>query len=121
MLFKNVPGDPHPDGNSLTRLEQFHYRRYSLVLLLLFLGMIVFAGWAANFNIDEVARANGEVIASSRVQIIQAVEGGVLVALNVKEGDRVVSGQVLAELDQTKIRAAVREVEAKACSTEGKG
>ena len=102
------------------RLETFHLHRYSLVLLVLFLGLVAFACWALRFNIDEVARAHGEVIASSRVQIIQAVDGGVLVALNVKEGDRVAAGQVLAELDQSRIGAAVLEIRARLAALRAK-
>lgn len=41
-------------------------------------------------------------IGSSRVQITQAVDGGVLAELNVKEGDQVAEEQVLARLNQTR-------------------
>lgn len=107
-------------GSDPIRLEKFHTGRYSLVLWVLFLGLITFIFWAMNFKIDEVARASGEVIASSRVQIIQAVDGGVLIALNVKEGDRIEAGQVLAELDQTKIQATVMEVKARLAALKAK-
>jgi adhesin transport system membrane fusion protein len=83
------------------------------LLALLFIGLIAFIIWAMFFSIDEVARASGEVIASSRVQVIQAVDGGVLSQLNVKEGDRVQPGQVLARLDQTRIGASVGETAAR--------
>ncbi len=106
--------------DGLTHLEKFHLRHYSLALLVLLLGLVAFVYWAMNFSIDEVARASGEVIASSRVQIIQAVDGGVLVDLNVKEGDRVEAGQILATLEQTKIRAAVLEIEARLASLRAK-
>ena len=100
-------------GNQETirRLENYHRRHYSLVLWLLLLGLGVFIVWASVFRIDRVARATGEVIASSRVQVIQAVDGGVLASLNVREGDSVKSGQVLAQLDLTRIGAAVSEID----------
>lgn len=104
----------------LSRLESYHQRSYSLVLLALFGGMIAFIVWATIFTLDEVARAHGEVIASSRVQIIQAIDGGVLVSLNLKEGDRVEVGQVLAEFDRTKVRAAVMEIEARLAALKAK-
>lgn len=53
------------------------------------------------------------MIASSRVQVIQAVDGGVLSELHVKEGDRVKPGQILARLDQTRVGASVAEVKAR--------
>ncbi len=119
-MSSNYCGYQDTDNHDLTRLERYHLRHYSLVLLILFLGLAAFVYWALNFNIDEVARASGEVIASSRVQIIQAVDGGVLLALNVKEGDMVEAGQVLAELDQTKIKAAVKEIEARLAALRAK-
>jgi len=119
MLSKYSGRDPFADAD-LTRLEKYHLHHYSLVLLVLFLGVIAFILWAMNFNLDEVARAHGEVIASSRVQIIQTVDGGVLVSLNVKEGDRVDAGQVLAELDKTRIGAAVQEIVARLAALKAK-
>lgn len=60
------------------------------------------------------------MIASSRVQIIQAVDGGVLASLNVREGDSVESGQILAQLDQTRIGAAVKEIDARLSALKAK-
>lgn len=97
----------------VNRLENFHLRRHGVLLSVLLIGIIVFVVWAMIFRIDEVAKATGEVIASSRVQVIQAVDGGVLSELAVKEGDRVKPGQLLARLDQTRVGATVGEVEAR--------
>jgi adhesin transport system membrane fusion protein len=97
--------------DTVQRLESYYQRRYSPVLWLLLVGLIAFIVWASVFRIDRVARAFGEVIASSRVQIIQSVDGGVLASLNVREGDSVETGQVLAQLDLTRIGAAVKEID----------
>ncbi len=103
-----------PDSQSrVDRLENFHRRRHGPLLGLVVVGVFAFVTWAMVFRIDEVARASGEVIASSRVQVIQAVDGGVLSVLAVKEGDRVKPGQLLAKLDLTKVGATVSEVEAR--------
>ncbi|OPX55193.1 hemolysin secretion protein D [Oceanospirillum multiglobuliferum] len=82
-------------------------------MLLLLAGFIGFVAWANSFYIDQVARATGEVISSSRVQIIQAVDAGVLSQLNVREGDQVKAGQVLAQFDQVRLDAYVKEIEAR--------
>src|SRR5206468_3890192 len=66
--------------------------------------------------IDESTRASGTVIASSRVQVIQSVDGGVLEQLRVREGDRVRKGEVLAVFDETRTRASLQETEAKRTS-----
>jgi adhesin transport system membrane fusion protein len=121
MLFDSYfSADDEGNRRKATRLENFHRRNYSLVLRLLVVGLGVFIVWANEFRIDQVARATGEVIASSRVQIIQAVDGGVLESIKVKEGDRVEAGQILARLDQTRTGAAVKEIEARLTSLKAK-
>jgi len=92
----------------------------SLVTLSISAGLVAFVFWAYHYQIDQVARASGEVIAASRVQIIQAVDGGVLEALNVREGDRVAKGDVIATLDQSRVGAAVKEIEARLSALEAK-
>ena len=87
--------------------------RYSLVLWVLVLGCAAVATWAFHFRIDQTTRGTGTVIASSRLQVIQAVDGGVIRELTVKEGDQVAEGQVLARFDRTRFTAAVRELDAR--------
>jgi len=86
---------------------------HSLIIWVLVLGVVFASIWAGVYHIDEVARASGTVIASSRVQVIQSVDGGVIETLSVKEGDRVEAGQVLATLVQTRFAASVSELSAK--------
>jgi len=77
------------------------------------LALAAFIGWATYAQIDQVSRASGQVIPAGRVQIIQSADGGVIGAINVREGDRVRKGQVLVLLDRVKIAAAVDEGRAK--------
>jgi adhesin transport system membrane fusion protein len=114
MWFEHHDSDDDPVVQArIKRLENFHRRDHKLLFTLILLGFISFVGWAMIFRIDEVVRASGEVIASSRVQVIQAVDGGVLAQLLVKEGDRVKPGEILARLDQTRVGASVGEVDAR--------
>lgn len=114
MLFDSFFSEDDAENQKVAkRLENYYQRNYSLVLWVLFAGLIVFVVWASSFRIDQVARATGEVIASSRVQIIQSVDGGVISSLHVKEGDSVIAGQVIATLDTTRIGAAVKEIDAR--------
>jgi adhesin transport system membrane fusion protein len=69
--------------------------------------------WASQAEIDQSTQAAGKVIASSRTQVIQSPDGGILEKLYVKEGDKVEKGQLLAVLDQTRTEAAYKETEAK--------
>ncbi len=91
----------------------YHKKKRSLIVWPMLFALVAFIVWAEHFYIDEVAQAQGEVIASSRVQLIQSVDGGVILELNVREGDRVVAGQLLGQLDQTRLSASVGETEAR--------
>ncbi|MFT5720789.1 MAG: adhesin transport system membrane fusion protein [Motiliproteus sp.] len=121
MLFDRFfAADGAHNSAVIKRLETYHERRLSPLLLVLLLGMGAFVYWASHFMIDEVARASGEVITSSRVQVIQAVDGGVLSSLDVREGDRVEQGQVLATLDDTRFEAMVNEIVARLSALKAK-
>ncbi|WP_372599895.1 HlyD family type I secretion periplasmic adaptor subunit [Amphritea sp.] len=100
--------------------EQDDKERGSLVVWVVLLAVAAFVGWAYQFKIDQVARATGEVVAKSRIQVIQAVDGGVLADLRVREGDRVEPGQVIAQLDQVRIGAAVNEIDARLSALKAK-
>lgn len=69
--------------------------------------------WAWHAEIDQSTRVTGQVIPSSRSQVIQAADGGVLEKLLVKQGERVEKGQLLAVLDRTRSEAGYKETEAK--------
>ena len=84
-----------------------------LVLWLIVVILIVFITWASVSNIDQIARAQGQVIASSRTQIIQSSDGGVIEEMLVKEGDAVKKGDVLVRLDKTKVEASFLETKSK--------
>ncbi len=74
--------------------------------------------FAAFFEIDQAVRAQGQVIPGSRTQVIQAVDGGMLIALRVKEGDRISAGQVLGELEPDRARAGFSQAQAEVASRE---
>lgn len=75
-----------------------------------------FVAWANWAELDQITRANGQVIASSRNQVIQASDGGVLAALPVREGAQVRKGDVLARFDRTRTEASYLESAAKAAA-----
>lgn len=85
----------------------------SLVLWVIVLGVTAAVLWASFYRIDEITKGTATVIASSRMQFIQAVDGGVLDKLMVKEGDRVERGQVLATLDTIRFQASYNELDAR--------
>lgn len=103
--------------------EQAHHKvyssGYSVVLWILVTGLVAAIVWASVYRIDQVVRGTGTVIASSRVQVIQAVDGGVLKSLKVREGDVVKQGEVLAVLDQTRFAAQVMELDSRLAALYG--
>ena len=74
------------------------------------LTVIVFLIWSALAWVDEIVRAPGQIVPSSRPQIIQNLEGGILAELDVAEGDVVEAGQPLARLQGTHYQAVMEEV-----------
>lgn len=97
--------------NETDKKKKSEYERPSKVLWTLVIAFFVTAVWAYFYRIDQVVRGPGTFIAASRVQVIQAVDGGMITSLKVKEGDRVEQGQVLATLDDGRSGAAVKELD----------
>lgn len=75
--------------------------------------LILFFLWATFFRIDQVVNAQGQVIASSRTQIVQAADGGVLVDMRVQEGAEVKAGDVIAVLQKDRALASFTESQGK--------
>lgn len=82
----------------------------SLTIWLCAITVWAFIIWASCAWVDEIVRAEGEIISSSRPQIIQNLEGGILSELLVKEGDEVLRGDVLARLHGTQFRSSVDDL-----------
>ncbi len=61
--------------------------------------------WALFGKIDIVATAQGKIIPSGRVKVIQPMEIGVVRQIHVHEGQRVEAGDLLIELDPTSTQA----------------
>jgi adhesin transport system membrane fusion protein len=76
--------------------------------------LTIFIIWASIAELDEVTRAPGAVIASSRTQVIQSQDGGVIQELLVKEGDVVENNQILARLETTRAETSFLEARARA-------
>lgn len=85
-------------------------RRMVWVLGAMFAALLVWGWFAA---LDEVATGEGKVVPTSREQVIQSLEGGILKKLLVRQDDIVRPGQVLAQLDPTQAGSTMEESEAK--------
>ena len=78
-----------------------------LLLIAAFIGIALW--WASVAEIDEVTRGQGKVVPSSKVQIIQNLEGGILADVLVSEGQMVEKGDVLLKIDDTRFSSSFRE------------
>lgn len=76
-------------------------------------GLLLLLIWASVGDIDQVTRAQAQLIAAERTQLIQSPDGGVLTQLHVKEGDEVKAGQLLVTLQKERAAAAVSDSQAK--------
>ena len=88
------------------------------VIILFFIFLVVFVIWAYNSPVEEVTRGNGNIIPSSREQVIQSLDPGIVTEIMVKEGDMVEKDQILMKLDDTRSSAVLRESEAKVANLE---
>ncbi len=75
--------------------------------------LVVALAWAGFFSLDEITRGQGKVIPSSREQVIQSLDSGVLREMLVREGDVVEKDQVLLQMDDARSGAGFREANEK--------
>ncbi|MCQ9122083.1 HlyD family type I secretion periplasmic adaptor subunit [Rodentibacter pneumotropicus] len=99
------------DLNAALQVEK--HRGIFSVIILFFIFLVTFVIWAYFSPLEEVTRGQGSVIPSSREQIVQSLDPGIIQEMKVKEGEIVEKGQVLLTLDDTRSSAILRESEAK--------
>jgi membrane fusion protein, adhesin transport system len=83
------------------------------ILLLFALGASAL-WWASVSHLEEITRGNARIIPTSREQLVQSLEGGIVAELLVKEGQVVQKGQALVRIDATKAQSAFAEGRTKA-------
>ncbi|MEA5579450.1 HlyD family efflux transporter periplasmic adaptor subunit [Anabaena sp. UHCC 0451] len=83
-------------GKAVQELPALYTRLLAGTISVIIFGAI---SWAHFSEIDEVATAAGELIASSQVRPVTSLGNGSILAVKVKEGDRVTKDQVLIERD----------------------
>lgn len=74
-----------------------------------FLLIVASVSWASLSNIDIVSSATGKSVPSSRIQLIQAPQLGIIESIYVKEGQKVAKGELLVKLDDKQINSEYRD------------
>jgi len=93
--------------------ETLHIGGLRVVVWLALVSLGAFGAWAHWAVIDQITRAPGAVIPSSKTQLIQSLDGGTIKDLLVSEGDAVAAGQVLVRFEKTRFEASFLEAKAK--------
>lgn len=88
-------------------------RTARLVLVALIALLVSGAVWAHYAVLDEVKRGAGRVIPSRQIQVVQSLEGGIIKTILVQEGETVQQGQPLVQIDPTKFKSDLGELQAK--------
>lgn len=102
----------NPHDAAMDDLDIRHEQRFSGASRIILLSTLLFAIlgiWAYFGTLDEVSTGSGKVIPSSREQVLQSLDGGILAELTVREGDKVQANQVVARLDPTRSESNVGE------------
>lgn len=68
--------------------------------------------WSALATVPQAAHGEARVVPSQRLQIIQAVDGGIITDVMVREGELVRAGQTLVQIDTTRFSSSLKEKEA---------
>ena len=101
-FMPEVDGTLLEDSPTLARITVW------LVSLLLLTALV----WAKFAVLEEVTMGEGKAIPSSKIQVIQNLEGGIVAEIFVREGQLVNKGDVLLRLDDTRFLSNRGESEA---------
>ena len=96
--------------SSDTEQDEVHYARVGMLIVAA--GFGGFMLWASFAPLDKGVPSQGTVITDGHRQTIQTAQGGIVKEILVKDGDKVVAGQVLAVMNatqQTAQNTALRE------------
>ena len=88
---------------SLSERRDLRLLRGVFALLLV---MVLWAAWAP---VDKVVRAEGRIIPSTRAQLVQHLEGGIVRDIRVREGQSVKAGDILLSLSSSQASTDVQQ------------
>lgn len=111
--IKPISHDKQQDLEFMSSLSQAALekptRRSQLVVWVVLLVMIWLVAWANYAELDKIVRGQGKVVPSTKVQVIQNLEGGIVEDIFFQSGDKVRKGDVLIKLDNTQFASSFGE------------
>ena len=102
------------EQKELSSLERKEDRFFFFIFTFIFFIMCLLASIVYYFNftkLDIIAETKGTVIPSSKVKVVQHLEGGIVKKIKVNIGDIVKKNEILLELEPTKTLADFSELE----------
>lgn len=100
-------------GFGIATVEEDERRASKILVWATGATLVLALAWAGYFQLDEITRGQGKVIPSSREQVIQSLDTGVLSEMFVREGSTVEKDQVLLQIDDARSGAVYREAQEK--------
>ena len=97
---------------SQAALEKPTARSQWLVWIILFV-VIWLITWANYAELDKIVRGEGKVVPSTKIQVIQNLEGGIVEEIFVRTGGHVTKGQILMKLNNIQFSSSFDESEVK--------
>lgn len=98
----------HEPGRPSGALRIGGYAIVGLLVLALFFGGLI--GWSVLAPLSRAALASGQVALDTKRKQVQHLEGGIVKAIRVREGQRVRAGDLLLELDDTAVREDINRL-----------
>ena len=86
-------------------------KKADIILYTIVLFWLIMIIWSSFASLEEVTRGQGRIIASSKMQIIQNLEGGIVQEIFVQSGDEVTINQPLIKLDDVKFKSELLSVQ----------
>jgi adhesin transport system membrane fusion protein len=120
-----VPEGPSSSRDALAELVEGSSpragaRQTRVMIRTVMIVVVVGILWSALTRIDEITRADAKVIPSRQLQVIQSADGGIVSEILIREGQLVEKGQVLLNLDQTRVNSNMKESKAQTFSLRAK-
>ena len=107
----------HPDRDFLPPVEAAIHNsgaRFAYLLsVTIALFIFIFIVWANFAVLDEVTRGQGQIVPSSKVQVIQNLEGGIVAEIMAREGQVVEKDAVLVRIDNALAESNYREAKSR--------
>lgn len=107
-------------GSDLSLLRRSLRRQLALAALLVILLVGGLGGWSARTSLSGAVIAPGTVAVKGNSKRVQHRDGGIIRTIRVRNGDKVQSGDVLVELDDTESGATLAAVEAQLFEAEAR-